>query len=203
MKFAAADLRKIQSGLFAAVLACAVGAAALAAALERKNEAQTARAAAGEEHREFESKLERMHDDEGTIRQSFALSGALQRRGVIGEEQRLDWIELLRDIRNKHRIDLQYELAPQRELESDAGATFAFYASTMKLQLQLLHEEDLIRVLDDLRNEASALVLVRECTISRVRASDGEQSDRRAGPRANLQADCRIDWVTIRERASR
>ena len=68
-------------------------------------------------------------------------------------------------------------------------------ASKMTLDLALLHEEDLLRFLDDLRRAVSAYVLVRSCTIDR---SLGVAPDRGAAPR--LRARCDVDFVTIRDK---
>lgn len=194
MKFAVADLRKIRGSLLAAALAGIVSLTTVLIALEQKQSAETSRAAAHERH----SKLVQLSQDGSTIRKRLALFGELRQRGVIGEEQRLDWIELLNALRRKHGITLQYELAPQRELESRPASAFSFYASAMQLQLGLLHEEDLLRVLDDLRRQARALVLLRHCKLGRLHEADDEPN-RPLG--AQLQADCRIDWVTLRERS--
>ena len=87
-----------------------------------------------------------------------------QERGIIGPEQRLEWVELLKEIRDKRRlIDLQYEIAPQRLLDGNPTGRYAFHSSAMKLQLRLLHEEDLTRLIGDLRSQAKALIRVRSC----------------------------------------
>ena len=91
-------------------------------------------------------------------------------------------------------IDLQYEIAPPRRLDADAAKGFAFYSSTMQLQLKLLHEEDLTRLIDDLRERARALIQVKHCAVSRLPQGAGDGS-----PIAQLQADCGIDWITLRE----
>jgi len=105
-------------------------------------------------------------------------------------------VELLKEIRDHHRlIDLRYEIAPQRQLDGQPSNDFTFYASAMKLQLKLLHEEDLTRLLDDLRQQAKALIRVKSCRIERLETT-GEE---RGGGRANLQADCEIDWLTLRD----
>ena len=115
---------------------------------------------------------------------------------MIGDEQRLDWVELLKEIRDKRRLlDLQYEIAPQRLLDGNSAGDFSFASSTMKLQVKLLHEEDLLRLLGDLRSQAKALVLIKACAIER-RPTNADES---AGGRENLLANCEIDWLTLHE----
>ena len=114
---------------------------------------------------------------------------------MIGEEQRLDWVELLEEIRDKRRLlDLRYDIAPQRPLDADASGDFVFSVSSMKVQMKLLHEEDLTRLLGDLRQQAKALIRVKGCNVERLPSALAE----RAGDWANLQADCDIDWLTLR-----
>lgn len=196
MKLVPADFRKIRINLLAAALMCAAGGAAVFFSLAQAKAARTAQIQVSKDRNEFDRKLKQVRNEENEIKQKSSLFSNLQARGVIGEEQRLDWVELLKDIRDKRRLlDLQYEISPQRPLDTLAGNGLTFYASAMKLQLKLLHEEDLIRLLDDLRSQAKALIQVKNCNVSRLpRGSDNHNNGL-----AQLQADCLIDWVTLRE----
>ncbi|WP_153115410.1 hypothetical protein [Rhodocyclus tenuis] len=209
MKFALSDLRAVQGSLLASVLMIAIGAACVIGARDRAMNAERDERAAAAERSSFEQKLQRVSEEEKEIKLKSSLFGELQRRGVIGEEQRLEWVELLRDIRDTHRlIDLQYEISPQRPLESDSrngdansagdAAGFRFYVSSMKLQLKLLHEEDLIRLVEELQQRAKALIQVKSCGVTRLPRSGIE----RAGSAAQLQAECQIDWITVRTSAT-
>ncbi len=199
MKLGTADFPKLQFGLLAAVLMIAIGAGAVYVALIATKAARLERTAAQSERNDFVGKLNQVRSEESEIKLKSAVFDKLQTRGVIGEEQRLEWVELLKDIRDKRRLlDLQYEIAPQRPLDAAPGSGFAFYASTMNLQLRLLHEEDLIRLLDDLRQQASALIQVKSCNVSRLPHGGAE-----SGIHAQLQAECQIDWITLREIAGK
>ena len=135
-----------------------------------------------------------MKSEEGEIRQKAAVFDRLAARGVIGEEERLEWVELLNEIRDRRRLpEVQYEFAPQRALERAGAGASGLYASAMKLQAQLLHEEDLVRLLGDLRERAPALIQVKRCDLSRLPAADTGKL--RQG---SLRADCLIDWITLR-----
>lgn len=195
MKLVSADIPRLQFSLLAAVLMMAVGAGAIYISHDLNRAAVLERTAAQSERNDLDGKLKRVRSEENEIKLKSAIFNTLQTQGVIGEEQRLEWVELLKAIRDKRRlIDLQYEIAPQRPLDTGAGSGFAFFASTMKVQLQLLHEEDLTRFIDDLRRNAQALIQVKSCTVSRLPLSSAASETR-----AHLQADCIIDWVTLRE----
>ena len=195
MKLSAADFTKLQLSLLAAVAMIAIGAGTVYFALNLAQTAKADRMAAQAERNDFDGKLKRVRSEENEIKQKSALFNTLQKRGVIGEEQRLEWVELLKDIRDKRRlIDLKYEIAPQRPLDAAPAKGLTFYVSTMKMQLKLLHEEDLTRLIDDLNQQARALIQVKRCNVSRLPRSSSE-----TGIPAQLQADCLIDWVTLRE----
>ena len=196
MKIVPADFRKLRASVVLGVLMIAVGALALYFALAAMKRAEQGRVSIAAQFAEADGKLKQVRNEESEVKQKSIVFNKLQERGIIGDEQRLDWVELLKEIRDKHRlIDLRYEIAPQRMLDGQLGNDFVFFASSMKLELKLLHEEDLTRLLDDLRRLAKALIRVKSCRIERLPAT-GEQ---RGGGRANLLADCEIEWLTLRD----
>ena len=179
----------------AAVLTFSGGGLLLYFAHQGRDSAELARLAAVSLRGEVEGRLQRVRNEENEIKRDSLVFRQLQERGVIGEEQRLDWVELLEEIRDKRRLlDLRYDIAPQRPLDADASGDFVFSVSSMKVQMKLLHEEDLTRLLGDLRQQAKALIRVKGCNVERLPSALAE----RAGDWANLQADCDIDWLTLR-----
>lgn len=196
MNLGHSDFRKLRASIAVCVVMIAAGAGALLVSANARETARQTRVSATAERNESEGKLRRVRDEESEIKQKSLLFNQLQERGVVGEEQRLDWIELLKDIRDRRRlIDLHYDISPQRPVDSGAVGDFAFHASTMRLQLKLLHEEDLTRLLGDLRQQAKALVRVNSCKVERLPPA----TDERSSSRANLQADCEIDWLTLHD----
>ena len=194
MKLSSADFPRLRLSIATALLMVALGTASVHLTLSSTRQARIAQAAAQSERDDVDGKLRRLRSEEAEIRQKSALFNSLQARGVFGEEPRLEWAELLKAIADRHRLlDLQYEIAPQRALDDGPGSAFVFYASAMQVRLKLLHEEDLTRLLGDLRQHASALIDVRSCKLWRLPRGDGV---------AQLQADCRIDWITLRATAN-
>ena len=57
--------------------------------------------------------------------------------------------------------------------------------------MRLLHEEDLLNFITRLQREAKAMVLVRNCKVTRL--PSGNSADA-----AQLLADCAMEWVTLR-----
>ncbi len=203
MKLSPADFPNLRLSLLAALAMVLAGAGTSYAAFHWVQASQRDRAAAQAERNEIDGKLRRVSSEQSEIKEKSERFNALQARGVIGEEQRLEWVELIKEIRDRQRLlDLQYEFAPQREISArsdgkpDGG--LGFFASTMTAQLKLLHEEDLTRFLAELRQQARALIQIKSCKVSRLPhdANDGNLS-------AQLLAECQIDWVTVRELAKK
>lgn len=199
MKLKRTDLIKLRFSLIATAMMLVMGVTSAHYFLDANRSAQKVCNAAQAEWNEFNAKLKRVHQEEHEIRDKSAIFSLLQARAVIGKEQRLDWIELLKDIRDKRQLlELQYEFAPQRPLDPNPVGEYSFFVSTMKLQLKLLHEEDLTRLLDDLRQQAKALIQVKQCSVSRLPRGNSER-----GSTALLQAECQLDWITLRESSSK
>lgn len=192
----AADLRKLVPSIAGLVIMIAAGVAAILFTTRLGTQARTERDNARQMFSEADRKLRQIRSEEIQIRSNSNVFSELQKRGIVGEEQRLDWVELIKATQDNLRLrEVRYEIAPQRPLDSkhsDAESTLAFYASTMSLQMQLLHEEDLLRFLAEIRQRATALIHIRRCDLSR------SSSNADSGvPNANLQAECVIDWITV------
>lgn len=196
MKFGRSDFKRIRSSMLVALAMLFCGSLTVYYAINDRRQAQRTQANTARVLAEADAKLKQVSNEESEVKKKSLIFNQLQERGVIGDEQRLEWIELLKDIRDRRRLlDLEYEIAPQRQIEGSSDNDFSFYASAMKLQVKLLHEEDLERLLADLRSQAKALIMVRSCTVSRLPIVSDEH--------ANLLAACEIDWITLRNSAKR
>ncbi len=145
---------------------------------------------------ESRSRLARVREDELEIRAKIDRYHEVIARGRTQPERRLDWVETLRGIKERRRlIRMDYEIAPQRPLDPNnlASGSYRFLVSPMKLDMQLLHENDLLGLLADLESQVQALVSVRQCMIERLPAADQQQA-------ALLSARCDIDWITLQEK---
>lgn len=147
------------------------------------------------------NKLARADEEAKILREKIALYMALQSLGIIGQEHRLDWIEKIRKVKEARKlINLNYELGPQQLVKTDivapSGNIFDIMSSPMKLQMQLLHEDDLLGLLADLRSDIQGYLRVSRCDIER-----GAAAPAASGPAPLLRAECDIDWITVREKS--
>jgi len=148
-------------------------------------------------------------------RQRYQLSGAeknmiteylpqyqmLISRGFVGEEQRIAWVEHLREQHKSQKLfGIKYSISPQEKytpafLGNTGG--FTLNRSVMKLELDMLHEGDLLQLTEGLSTENATPFILRECEINRL--NPGSQISNQLV--ANLHALCELDWLTLREPA--
>ena len=87
---------------------------------------------------------------------------------------------------------MNYEFGPQVPLDSVPGASYGYHSSQLKIQLRVLHEEDLLSFVGQLQKQAKALVLFHGCKLSRVPAAS------QSGDAAQLVGECTMEWITLR-----
>jgi hypothetical protein len=123
----------------------------------------------------------------------------LSARGVIGNERRHTWIALLSQLRATHQpAELHYELAPRQRLAAlslpaNKMPGLDVYLSRMKLQLNVLHEDDLLLLLDELVRQAPALLRIPHCQIDRLETATRTFV---TALQPRLRVECRLEWIT-------
>lgn len=194
MKFVRRDLVKLRLPLLGALLLLILAGLIGWWSVRDAERAALERNTADSRKSQIEQRLRQVRTEEQELKERAQIFQQMQSAGMTGEEKRLDWTELLRQIQNDMRIPgMSYEFGVQKALENVNGVAYAYFASPMRLQLRLLHEEDLLNFLARVGREAKALVLVRSCKLSPL-ANLGEP---RTVP-AQLSAECELQWITIR-----
>ncbi len=201
MNFSAAELKKlvIPLALLVALLAAGGG---LIYWMERQQRAAGQQlAAARTERAQARERLTRIAEEEKQVNDKLEVYRRLRSLHILGEEQRLEWADAMTRIRtNRELLDLRYIVERQRTLVSVPGkpANVDFFASTMKVDIALLHEGDLLVFLRDLRDSGNAYYSVKRCMITRTGTPPPGLS---IVPR--LRGDCDIDLITIIDRAAK
>ena len=146
--------------------------------------------------REASRKYLAVDDEERIIAQFLPEFRRLYNHGLLGRERRLSWLETLRRAGDADRLpQLAYKLDAQRVATPDfsiALGNYQLYTSAMTLNLGLLHEGDLLQLLQVLDREALGQYSIKGCQLKR----SSEDIDL-AGQVANLIAECTLDWWTI------
>lgn len=120
---------------------------------------------------------------------------AFASKGLIGEGQRLDWMEGLEALRRMHPVEgFSYHIGPQKPYippyPLDQG-NFDILYSEMTLEFDLLHEAQLLEFFAALNNHLKGRYQLEGCTLKR-------QPDDNRGIR--LHAECRGGWITLKHR---
>ena len=201
MTFTREELRQLAIPIGIAVAFLALGVALIWTAGGALRVAQGQLAGAQAERRSNNERLARISEEEREVREKIDVYQRLKSLHILGEERRLEWADAITRIRKERELlDLRYVVERQRQLSSVPGKTGAidFYASTMKVDLALLHEEDLLRFLADLRQSGNAFYSIRKCALSRTgQAATGTTITPR------LRAECEIDLITVIDRGAK
>lgn len=194
MKFVRRDLVKLRLPLLSTLILLVLAGLIGWWSIRDAQQAERERDVAASGRTQIEKRLRQVRIEEQELKERAQVFQQLQSAGITGEEKRLDWTEMLRQIQSDMRIPgMSYEFGIQKALESVSGAAYAYFASPMRLQLRLRHEEDLLNFLSRVQKEAKALVLVRSCKLSPL-ANPGEGR----AAQAQLAAECELQWITVR-----
>jgi hypothetical protein len=201
MNFSRDELQKLAGPVLLCLALLGAGAALIWVTGQSHRIASARLAAVQAERAKNSERLARIADEEREVKQKMQVYQQLKQLNILGEENRLEWADAMARIRKQRELlDLRYRVERQRLLTSLPGkpANVDFYASSMKVDLALLHEEDLLRFLEDLRNSGNAYYAVKRCALSRTgQAAAGTN----IAPR--LRADCEIDLITIMDGAAK
>jgi hypothetical protein len=197
MNFSKADLTDLKWSLGALVLSLAISGGLLSASNKYLEHAQKDRQTSQQQLNDARTQLlAAKSDQENMSAYAFEYNSLLEQK-VIGDEQRLDWIEGLEKLRQQGSvIDFKYTIAPQQSYTPnpplDAG-NFKLSRSGMTLQIDLLHEEQLLQLLTDMRKQMTGWFMLDGCTLTRPGGDKGNSL---------LHADCTGGWFTMKNKSA-
>lgn len=147
---------------------------------------------------EARQKFQSSGQEKETIMQYLPVYNDLLASGFIGEERRIEWIEALRNIHAQHKLfSIDYSIGLQEAYKPSFLpnlGNFRLNRSVMSLKLDMLHEGDLLAIIDGLREQTTPFI-VRDCKIQRPIGAVVNSKN----IAANMQAECEIDWLTLRD----
>jgi len=142
------------------------------------------------------TRLASARNDVQEIRSQIAQYQQLVQRGRTTPERRQDWVATLRHIQtSRHLLGLDYTITPQRPLDdkNPASGGYQFLSSPMKLEMPLLHEDDLLGLLADFSAQVPALVSVKHCKLERIPTGQLQPNS------PTLKVSCNLDLITLQE----
>lgn len=195
MNLTTRELRQLALPLVAFIVLLIAGAWLVFWVQDKRAAEERVLAAARLERTQAKDRLMRIAEEEREVREKLKVYQQLKELGILGEEQRLEWADAMSRIRAELELpDLRYRVERQRSLVSLPAkpGTVDFFASTMRVDLALLHEGDLFAFLWAMRASGKAYYAVRRCVVTRTGQPASVAS---LAPR--LRAGCEIDLITI------
>ncbi|MES2075086.1 MAG: hypothetical protein V4462_05635 [Pseudomonadota bacterium] len=187
------EFGQIRLAALSLAAAAGLGAALVLSTLWYRHDAADALAQAQQTRDAAYARFAHVENEKQEIRAYQPRFIALRARGMIGEENRLDWVEAVRQVQERRRLPpLSYEIDPQQPVRLEAAVGLGEYrlrASRMRLHMDLLHEMDLFNFLADLR--ARSFYAAQDCSLKRQAVAQNVANA------PTLTADCTLNWLTL------
>lgn len=198
MKLSKANFALIRWSILAICASSLASAIVLYSSGEYAENSQKERRSAQSTLNDARNRLAAAHQDRENMDIYTNEYGSLIESKVIGDDQRLDWMEGLEKIRRQNLVaNFSYTIAPQKiytpQPPVDSG-NFDIRYSEMKLQLDLLHEAQLPDFFNALRSQIKGWYQLEGCTLQRAAPGDG------ATAAAHIKAECGGGWITLKNR---
>ncbi|TAJ76498.1 MAG: hypothetical protein EPO42_12355 [Gallionellaceae bacterium] len=200
MNFSKSDLPHIKWSLLAFMLSLLMGGSAIWMGDEYDTSALEDRQNAQKQVIDARNKLAAAQNDLENM-STYALEyAALVDHKIIGGEQRLDWMEGLEKLRQQHHVmDFKYTIAPQQSYAPNpplVSGNFEISMSGVTLQMDLLHEMQLVKFFQSLREEIKGWFVVDHCTLNRPDSAGSPLAGASFVPQ--LKAECSGGWITLK-----
>jgi len=190
----AEQLKALRGPLILLMVALVAAAGAIYYTQLLRQQAQAALVLQQQQLREAQTRMQRSGDEKSIIVQYVDKYRQLQQSGFIGDEQRINWLEALRAANERTDLfGINYDIAVQQAYPYAAELNpgqIALRQSVMKLEFQLLHEIDLLRFFETLRQQYSGLFHIDQCTLRRTETTNTVRYQ------PNITASCRLAWIT-------
>ncbi len=119
----------------------------------------------------------------------------LQARGFIGSENRLEWIDALRNAdRQLGAFGVEYQLSAQGAYSGPLASepiAGRLRQSTMDIRFGVVHEGHFLAFVAALEAQRAGIYSLRSCSLEPVHGDKPQPRTR------NLIANCLIEWVTM------
>lgn len=183
------------------VLVAAI-AATVAAGVFTGEQTQTAQrklAAQRTQMREAQTRVQKSGSEKEMITRYLPDYKKLGALGFVGDEQRINWLDALRNANQKvEMFGINYDISAQQPYPH--AAAFApgqmnMMQSVMKLRFQMLHEEDLPLFLQYLSEQNAGVFVVNQCSVRRAATTQTTRYQ------PNMLAECQLAWITAQPAA--
>jgi len=155
------------------------------------------------EMRSWSNKIDEANKNNQILVQHEDTFKKLKGNFVIGDENRLSWVEVVQKVADSRKIaSVKYDIASQVLLDKntlgDKYRGIDVFKSVMSLEMKFIHEGDLFVMLNALRSEAKGLVSVDKCDVELINkdVNDGIIGQNNTD---NMRAYCELSWYTLKK----
>ena len=155
------------------------------------------------EMRSWSNKIDEANKNNQILVQHEDTFKKLKGNFVIGDENRLSWVEVVQKAADSRKIaSVKYDIASQVLLDKntlgDKYRGIDVFKSVMSLEMKFIHEGDLFVMLNALRSEAKGLVSVDKCDVELINkdVNDGIIGQNNTD---NMSAYCELSWYTLKK----
>ena len=181
----------------------AVIAAAVAAVMFTGDQAQAAQrklTAQQTQMREAQTRVQKSGSEKEMIARYLPDYKKLGALGFVGDENRINWLDALRNANQKGGFfGINYDISARQAYPQAAmlaPGQMNVMQSVMKLRFQMLHEEDLPKFLQYLSEQNAGVFLVDQCSVRRAAATQTTRFQ------PNMTAECQLAWITAQPAAT-
>jgi hypothetical protein len=196
MRFSLNDIPALGRPLLTVVVVLAMCAGGLYYTHQLVKRARTQLSAAEGQLAEARKRVQQSGEERDMIGRYVQPYTALVQRGVVGEEQRLSWVDALREANNQSKLyGVEYEVGAQQPYAYAAevqAAGIPVQQSLMKLRFGVLYEDDLLAFFRALQAQNVGSFSINQCVLRRVSREQARPSNT-----PTLQAECEVAWITI------
>lgn len=193
------DYKRLALPVAVAVILIAIGASAVLFSQTSLEDARKSRDGAKKAAAQAQERVDKIAEEEREIKENMAWYARMASRGMVEQENRLDLIEAIGKIKTSRKLfEIKYNIEAQKPLGYPGvkpAGELDLVVSRMRLEMQLLHEEDLLKFLADLEAAALSHVSVRRCSLDRI--DRGPAQSQAVVPRLN--SICEVDFVVVKK----
>lgn len=146
--------------------------------------------------KEARSRFQRSGEERDLIVRFLPAFEELRKHGLIGPEERINWLEALRTANQQAQMfGAEYQISTQQSYPyaQELNATrLGMAQSLMKLNLRLVHEGELMRFFELLEKQNVGAFDINQCVLQRV--NNGTEL---GAAQPNVRAECELAWITM------
>ncbi len=126
------------------------------------------------------------------IKQYWPIYQTMLQDGYIGEEQRNAWLQALAQAQQSQQLfAAEFELGTSAPYQIPTLTDAKNIArSVMHISLPMLHEEDLFKLIQSMRQNIKQAWVLRQCEITRLNSDENSLEP-------HLLAQCELDWLSL------